>query len=120
MKIRPVGAELLHADGQTNTQYMTTLTLSYRHFAKAPIKMCNQQCQGHDNKTGKGKNTHRQCPETLRTVFGNVRVCSVVTPSTNPPHDLPADSAHASSLDCVWIGVGQTGGREAIVMRRQS
>ena len=32
MKIRPVGAELLHADGQTD---MTYLTVAYRNFAKA-------------------------------------------------------------------------------------
>ena len=33
MKIRPVGAELLHADGRTD---MTKLTVALRHFAKAP------------------------------------------------------------------------------------
>ena len=33
MKIRPVGAELFHADGQTG---MTKLTVALRVFAKAP------------------------------------------------------------------------------------
>jgi hypothetical protein len=33
MKIRQVGAELLHADGQTD---MTNLIVSFRNFAKAP------------------------------------------------------------------------------------
>jgi len=33
MKIRPVGAELFHADGQT---YMMKLTVAFRNFAKAP------------------------------------------------------------------------------------
>ena len=33
MKIRPVGAELLHADGQTDT---TELEVASRYFANAP------------------------------------------------------------------------------------
>ena len=33
MKIRPVGAELFHADGQTD---WTKLTVAFRNFAKAP------------------------------------------------------------------------------------
>ena len=33
MKIRPVGAELFHTDGQTD---MTKLTDVYRNFANAP------------------------------------------------------------------------------------
>jgi hypothetical protein len=33
MKIRPVGAELLHADGQTD---MTKLIVAFRNFANAP------------------------------------------------------------------------------------
>jgi len=33
MKIRPVGAELFHADGQTD---MTKLTIAFRNFAKTP------------------------------------------------------------------------------------
>ena len=32
-KIRPVGAELFHADGQTNT---TKLIVTFRNFANAP------------------------------------------------------------------------------------
>ena len=32
MKFRPVGAELLHADGQTD---MTTLTVAFRSFVKS-------------------------------------------------------------------------------------
>jgi hypothetical protein len=35
MKIRQVGAELLHADGQTN---MTELTVVFRNFANASEK----------------------------------------------------------------------------------
>jgi hypothetical protein len=33
MKILPVGAELFHADGQTD---MTNLTVAFHNFAKAP------------------------------------------------------------------------------------
>ena len=33
MKVRPVGAELFHADGQTD---MTKLTVDFRNSAKAP------------------------------------------------------------------------------------
>ena len=33
MKIRPVGAELFHADGQTD---MPKLIVSFRNFANAP------------------------------------------------------------------------------------
>jgi hypothetical protein len=33
MKIRPVGADLFHADGQT---YMPKLTVAFRNFANAP------------------------------------------------------------------------------------
>jgi len=33
MNIRPVGAELFHAEGQT---YMTKLTVAFRSFVKAP------------------------------------------------------------------------------------
>ena len=33
MKIRPVGAELFHTDGQTDT---TKPTVDFRNFAKAP------------------------------------------------------------------------------------
>ena len=35
MKIRPVGAELFHADGRT---YMTKLIVAFRNFANAPKK----------------------------------------------------------------------------------
>jgi hypothetical protein len=35
MKIRPVGAELLHADGQTD---MTKLTVTFRNFSNLPEK----------------------------------------------------------------------------------
>jgi hypothetical protein len=35
MKIRPVGAELFHADGQTD---MTKLMVAFRNFANAPKK----------------------------------------------------------------------------------
>ena len=33
MKIRPVGAELFHADGRTD---MTGLTVAFRNFVNAP------------------------------------------------------------------------------------
>ena len=33
VKIRPVGAELLHTDGRTD---MTKLTVAFRNFVKAP------------------------------------------------------------------------------------
>jgi len=37
MKIRPLGAELFHADGQTDRQTdMTKLTVVFRNFSKAP------------------------------------------------------------------------------------
>jgi hypothetical protein len=37
IKIRPVGAELFHADGQTDRQTdMTKLRVAFRHFANAP------------------------------------------------------------------------------------
>ena len=36
MKIRPVGAELLHADGQTNSQTDMKLIVVFRSFRKAP------------------------------------------------------------------------------------
>ena len=35
MKIRPVGAELFHADGRTN---MKKLIVTHRNFANAPKK----------------------------------------------------------------------------------
>ena len=41
MKIRPVGAELFHADGQTDTA-MTMLTVTFRNFANAPKKRGGQ------------------------------------------------------------------------------
>ena len=36
IKIRPVGAELFHGDGQTNRQDMTKLTIAFCDFANAP------------------------------------------------------------------------------------
>jgi hypothetical protein len=36
MKIRPVGAELFHADGLTD---MTKLIVAFRNFAHAPEKL---------------------------------------------------------------------------------
>jgi hypothetical protein len=44
MKIRPVGAELIHPDGQT---YMTKLAAVFRNFANAPKNAWNynvKQC----------------------------------------------------------------------------
>ena len=37
MKIRPVGAELFHADGRTD---MTKLIVDFRNFANAPKNWC--------------------------------------------------------------------------------
>ena len=37
MKIRPMGAELFHADGRTDGQTdMTKLIVAFRNFAEAP------------------------------------------------------------------------------------
>jgi hypothetical protein len=36
MKMRPMGAELFHADGQTD---MTKLSVVFRKFSKAPEKI---------------------------------------------------------------------------------
>jgi len=41
MKIRPVGAELFHADGRTD---MTMLIVAFREFANAP-KNCSNNSQ---------------------------------------------------------------------------
>jgi hypothetical protein len=38
MKIRPVGAELFHADGRT---FMTKLTVAFRNFLNKPKKTTN-------------------------------------------------------------------------------
>ena len=39
MKIRPLGAELLHEDGRTDRQIdVTKLTKVFRNFAKVPKK----------------------------------------------------------------------------------
>jgi len=48
MKIRPLGAELLHADGRTDGRTdrqtdMTNVIVIYRNFAKAP-RECNRSC----------------------------------------------------------------------------
>jgi hypothetical protein len=41
MKIRPVGAELFHADGQTD---MTKLIVAFRYFANAPKNFAGASC----------------------------------------------------------------------------
>jgi hypothetical protein len=38
MKIRPVGAELFHADGKTD---MTELTVAFRNFSNDPKNHCS-------------------------------------------------------------------------------
>ena len=41
MKIRPVGAELFYADGQTDKQTgMIKLIVAFRNFVKAPKSRC--------------------------------------------------------------------------------
>jgi len=42
MKIRPVGAELLHADGRTD---ITKLIIAFRNFANAPKNWTRQKKQ---------------------------------------------------------------------------
>ena len=57
LKIRPVGADLLHADGQTDgREDMTKLTVAFRTFSKAP-------------------KTSMRCVNTLagNSVYANVR-----------------------------------------------
>jgi hypothetical protein len=47
MKIRPVGAELFHADGQTDRQTdMTKLIAAFRNFADVPkiVQMLRYLC----------------------------------------------------------------------------
>ena len=46
MKIRPVGAEMLHADARRDRQtYMTKLTVTIRNFTNVPKnKMCIIEC----------------------------------------------------------------------------
>ena len=42
MKIRPVGAELFHADGRMDGRTdMTKLTVAFRNFANVPKKKAN-------------------------------------------------------------------------------
>jgi len=45
MKIRPVGAEFIHADlltdGRTGSQVMTKLLVAFRSFENAPKKVSN-------------------------------------------------------------------------------
>jgi len=38
VKIRPVGSELFHEDGQA-TRRMTKLRVAFRNFANAPVRM---------------------------------------------------------------------------------
>jgi hypothetical protein len=45
MKIRPVGADLLHADGQTD---MTKSVVAFRNFAKAPKSGSFNGSMAHD------------------------------------------------------------------------
>jgi hypothetical protein len=51
MKIRPVGNELFHADGQTD-RYMTKLIVAFRNFANAPKHaIVWGQTRGNDKET---------------------------------------------------------------------
>jgi hypothetical protein len=57
MKIRPVGVELFHADGQTGGQTegrtdMTNLIVAFRNFVKAPNKI---HCMGWLVPLGRGQ-----------------------------------------------------------------
>jgi len=48
MKIRPVVAELFHADGRTDRLTdMTKLIVDFRSFANAPKKMVSKMCSEH-------------------------------------------------------------------------
>jgi hypothetical protein len=48
MKIRPVGAELFHADGRTVIRTdMTKLIVDFRSFVNAPKKMVPKMCNEH-------------------------------------------------------------------------
>jgi len=57
MKIRPVGAELVHADGRTDGRTVTkTLIVAFRNFTNAPknqyreiIAVCSQIHPEHTN-----------------------------------------------------------------------
>ena len=57
IKIRPVGAELIHADGQTD---MTKLTVAFQKFASAPKNQHFTECAWYATVFGKGQlsNTH--------------------------------------------------------------
>jgi hypothetical protein len=46
MKIRPVGAEFFHADGQTD---MTKLLITFRDFANAPKNECKREYAERDS-----------------------------------------------------------------------
>jgi hypothetical protein len=54
MKIRPVGAELFHADSRTD---MTKLIVAFRNFANAPKNYSNAQ----DNKKDKDARSSDKC-----------------------------------------------------------
>ena len=56
MKIRPLGAELLHADGRTDGRTdrptdMTKLVFTFRNFANAPENGCTFSFHGKDMKS---------------------------------------------------------------------
>jgi hypothetical protein len=49
MKIRPVVAELFHADRRTD---VTKLTVAFRNFANAPKNACNRPSRNNNGSDG--------------------------------------------------------------------
>jgi hypothetical protein len=111
----PSSGSLVVSRGRTDR--WTHKTWQYQQYLFAILRKRLTKCQSHDNKTGK---VEKYTSRVSGNFTNSVRACSVVTASTNLLYELYADSAHASSLDCERIWVGGSGGREAVVMRRQS
>jgi hypothetical protein len=78
MKIRPVGAELFHADRQTD---MTKLTVVPRNFANAPKKK-------ELRKGGRGKKGRRRNRELKKNQTKNMLLLSGVPLREPSPHKI--------------------------------
>ena len=79
MKIRPVGAELFHADEQTDGQTdMTKLVVAFRNVANAPKTYA--LCQGKD------KQQHRR-------IFSKTNVLNIPTPNNHKSQRTPIGTA---------------------------